>query len=108
MQASRHPKEYWTNHINAWKASGLTQANYCNLNKDSITLNQLTYQNSKRSPSKKDTPEKPSSAFATIAVPSHHSENSGGLTLHLPNGIHLSGIDATTIDIAKQLLVALS
>jgi len=41
MQASKYSQEYWTNHINAWKASGLTQAEYSKQNKDSITNNKL-------------------------------------------------------------------
>jgi hypothetical protein len=101
MQAPRHPKEFWTNHIDAWKASGLTQAEYCSQNKDTITLNQLTYQNSKNQPRV----DSPKSGFATISISTQKNE---GLTLTFPTGYILTGIDASNIMFAKQLVETLS
>jgi hypothetical protein len=101
MQAPRPPKEFWINHIAAWKASGLTQVEYCAQNKDSITLNQLTYQNSKNKP-KVDSPK---SGFATVSISTRKNE---GLTLTSPTGCILTGIDASNIMLAKQLAEALS
>lgn len=102
MQAPQQTEEYWTDHINAWKSSGLTQADYCD--QHNLTLNQLVYQKSKRDGKRQPSINTPSSRFATVAIPTCHSE---GLKLTFISGIQLSGIDSSNLTLAKDIIEAL-
>lgn len=102
MQTSQQTEEYWTNQIEAWKASGLTQAAYCDQN--NINLNQLVYQKSKRDGKRTPSVVTASSGFASVAISSHHD---AGLKLTFPSGIQLSGIDANNLVLANQIIKSL-
>lgn len=99
MQASQETQNYWSKHINAWKASGLTQAAYCE--QQNLNLNQLIYQKSKLDGKHQPKNNVPSSGFAAVTVSPARSE---GLTLTFPTGIQLSGIDANNLTLAKQVM----
>jgi len=102
MQSRQETVQYWDEHIHAYTASGLTRAAYCD--REGLSLKQLIYQKRKRSPkSRKPTPV-PSSGFTAVTLASPAT----GLSLALPSGIQLNGIDASNLAVAKHLLAVLS
>ena len=102
MQASQQTEEYWTDHVETWKASGLTQADYCDQN--NIKLNQLVYQKSKRDGKRQPSISTAPSGFATVAISSRHD---GGLKLTFPSGIQLTGIDSGNLVLASHIIETL-
>lgn len=102
MQISQQTEEYWKNHVEAWKTSGLTQAVYCDQN--NIKLNQLVYQKSKREGRRQPSVFTPSSGFATVAISSRHDD---GLKLTFSSGIQLSGIDSENFALANHIIETL-
>jgi len=102
MQTSQQTEEYWTNHVEAWKLSGLTQVVYCDQN--NINLNQLVYQKSKRDGKRSPSVATASSGFASVAISSCHE---AGLKLTFPSGIQLSGIGSSNLVLANQIIKAL-
>ncbi len=99
MQAPQETQNYWSKHINAWKASGLTQAAYCE--QQNLNLNQLVYQKSKHDGKHQPKSKVPSSGFAAVTISPVRSE---GLTLTFPTGVQLSGIDTGNLTLAKQII----
>jgi|TARA_Y100000031_G_scaffold7029_1_gene8289 hypothetical protein len=102
MQTSTAKQTFWTNHLRQWQASGLTQVAYCE--RENIKVHQLTYQKSKLDGKAKSArrPKVGTSKFASVAVLS--SASTEALTITLPNGTQMSGIDSSNLSIAQQLL----
>jgi len=99
MQVQQQTQEYWSKHITEWKASGLTQAAYCE--QQNLNLNQLIYQKSKREGKHQPKSNVLSSGFAAVTLSPARSE---GLMLTFPTGVQLSGIDTDNLILAKQII----
>jgi len=99
MQAPQETQDYWSKHINALKASGLTQAAYCE--QKNLNLNQLVYQKSKLDGKHQPKSNVPSSGFAAVTISPARSE---GLTITFPTGVQLSGIDTDNLTLAKHII----
>lgn len=94
--------QFWLNHVTQWRASGGTQAAYCKQHE--LLPHRLSYYKRKF-----DKPQKPtqSPGFVSVAVqPAVSTDNP--LTLHLANGLRLSGIGANNIAVVKQLAAVLA
>ena len=96
----------WLEHIETWKQSGLTQAQYCRTH--SISTKSFYYW--KRKANRAETPV-PTTKVATsgFAVAQFETVTTihQGLSITLPDGTRFDDIYASNIHVAAQLLEAL-
>lgn len=107
MQSSSHLKSHWSQHLDAWRASGLSQNAYCQ--KHGLRPNQFTYWKRKLTTPSVDSENKPSApdcAFIPLTV-NGAPPAASGLSLRLPNGCELSGIETRHLPIVTQLIEVL-
>ncbi len=86
---------FWQNHIEQFKASGLSQQAYCAQHR--LKVHQLGYW-LRKFPSGEQNKES-SSGFVAIPIAGRHSE---GLCISLPSGVRVSGFGAVS-DVAQLL-----
>ena len=91
--------EQWQQHIKAWQTSGMSQAAYCK--QHDLIYHRFGYWYRKligcqRQPS----------GFARVVQ--HHRRGTQGLSVRLPNGIELHGVEADNLSVVKELLRQLS
>ncbi len=97
----------WAEHLDAWRASGLSQNAYCR--QHGLRPNRLSYWKRKlAAPSDGDKPVActQSPAFVPLHV-SHRAVTGNGLRLLLPNGCELAGIEGQHLPIVIRLMKAL-
>lgn len=100
------PTTDWQHHVDACKHSGLSKAQYCR--EHQLIYHLFIYWNTKlggatRQPAQsagKLVPVK----LADQAAGSHATSTSHGLQIHLPNGVHVSGIDSRSVGLVGQLI----
>lgn len=91
---------YWREQIETWKESGLSGARFCQ--DHDLIYHRFVYWRQKFDAS---TPQRKKrsgdNGFAAVTVqPAHHC----GLSLSLPNGLTVLGIDADNVSVVRQLL----
>ncbi|MGL5109971.1 MAG: IS66 family insertion sequence element accessory protein TnpA [Vibrio ordalii] len=92
--------QHWQQHIDAWQQSGGAQAQYCRQHE--LDQSQFSYWKRKLTKNNDTKPVRPSRfAVAQVAV---MPEPPSSLSISLPNGIVLGGIDAMNASVAAQLL----
>ena len=97
-EAQREPLyRYWQKHIQVWAHSGQSQAAYCQSN--DLKPHQFSYW--KRKIQGKATTRPKPSAFIPVQ---HHGIPASGLSLVLPNGLIIQGIDQQNLSIVEQLV----
>jgi len=89
----------WQQQISMWQRSGLTQAGFCKKHK--LIYHRFGYWYRKLNRDGKK--EKNESAFARV-VPQSIRPASPGLTVRLPNGMELRGVDQDNLPVVHQLL----
>jgi hypothetical protein len=94
----------WNDHILQWKDSGLSQAGYCR--QYNLDQNSFSYHKLKQLKLDKSFHDKPR-GFISLPLPQASPINEP-LTLHLNNGMKLSGIDLDNISVIEQLAKVLS
>ena len=97
----------WRQHLDTWRTSGLSQNAYCR--EHTLKAHQFSYWKRKLAASTTD--HKPitrqkSRAFIPLQV-RHPSNTDNGLSLRLPNGCELSGIEAQHLPVVTQLIEVL-
>jgi len=102
---------FWQPHIVQWKTSEQTQIAYCR--EHALNFHQFNYWLRKDAPvnaqKKKTVTVGTSAATASSFVPViKHQPSLSGLSLGLPNGMLLQGIDSENLATVKQLLGLLS
>ncbi|MER2491628.1 IS66 family insertion sequence element accessory protein TnpA [Catenovulum sediminis] len=97
-------QEYWQTHIEQWQASGLTQAAYCR--QHNLCQNGLSYHKHKLAnlPSHVNSV---TNGFARVQVMESYT-TSQPLSVHLNNGLKVSGITHQNLELVKQLAQVLS
>ncbi len=97
---------HWQHHIDAWQSSGLSQCAYCR--EHNLVIHQFSYWKAKLTKAKASQVALPRSgnAFVPVVV-DQSSSTSSGLTVHLPNGCLLSGIEAHHLNTVTSLLAVL-
>ncbi len=101
----RHKK--WQTHINQWHSSGTTQAAYCR--KHRLKLHQFVYWRSKLNSATISEPDKPADKTDSCFVPVVIEQAARAeLTVTLPNGLRIEGIDSDTIILTQKLVGVLS
>ena len=101
-------ENFWTQHLNTWRASGLSQNAYCR--KYNLKPNQLSYWKRKLagiSVDHKPVTCEPSPAFVPLQV-SPRAVTGNGLRLLLPNGCELAGIEDQHLPMVIGLMKELS
>jgi hypothetical protein len=104
-QQTSTKKNAWSNHIEAQRQSGLTQNAYCR--QHGLKSNQFCCWKKKLASvpanvGSKHSQEPSQSSFVPIKVNSATPEK--GLTLHLPGGIHLTGITEENAQAVRLLI----
>ncbi|MCA1773400.1 MAG: hypothetical protein LC677_12630 [Halomonas sp.] len=100
-------RDYWQQHITEWQASGLSGMAFCQ--QQSLTYHQFSYWRQKfMSNVSADAP--PQAGFTTvipISTSSPEKSNTSGLTISLPGGITIAGVNADNMallgDVLRQL-----
>ena len=96
--------DFWQLQITQWQASGLKQLAYCRQHK--LDYHRFGYWKRKLHTHAKAKPKsKCSSAFVPV-IARQPASVARELSLHLPNGLTLRGIDAGNITTVQQLLGA--
>jgi hypothetical protein len=94
---------FWNNHVQAYRASGLSKARYCRYH--NVTYQQFIYWATKFDDTTKsdNTLSAPSPSKLVPVVLSEPAYPSG-LQLHLPNGVLISGICAQSVGMIGDLI----
>ena len=103
MQSTISP-ERWFKHLESWKQSNLTQADYCRMH--GLRTNQFWYWKSKLQGQAAVAKQKVTSGFA-IAQFETITTSQQELSVTLPDGTKVNDINAVNIHLAAQLLEAL-
>ncbi len=98
---------FWQQHIQQWKTAQQTQIAYCRAH--GLNFHQFNYWLRKEDPvnTQKKTVTTSSASSPFIPVVKHQATLSG-LSLSLPNGMMVQGIDSDNLSAVKQLLAILS
>ena len=97
-------RDYWQSQIEAWRASGQSQQAFCR--RHDLNYAQFVYWRRKFEQSTASSSAKAASGFVTV-VPTMSAVESG-LSLVLPNGVELRGVEASNLDVVLRLLGRLS
>ncbi len=92
--------DFWQQHVQQWKSTPLSQVAYCR--EHALNFHRFNYWYRKTDPVK---PKKESAPLSASFVPVVTSPTTPeGLSLHLPNGMVLQGIDSANLSSVKQLM----
>ena len=108
MSSSNEPvtkATFWQQHIQQWKTAQQTQIAYCRAH--SLNVPQFNYWVRKERSANAQKNKETKSPSPFIPVVKHQSTPSG-LSLRLPNGMLLQGIDSGNLSTVKKLLGVLS
>lgn len=93
-------ESYWESHLQRWRASGLSQAEYSR--REGLRPNQLSYWH--RRDRRLGTAPKPSTHSGFVPIEVSMPSVSEGLTVRLGNGISIEGIQEPTLELATRLI----
>lgn len=93
-------KQFWQHHINQWQECGSSKMAYCR--EYQLSYHQMVYWCSKRDGLSKHDGGKGS--FIPVSVSSPVAAGSGQLSVRLPSGISIEGIDESTLGMLTQLV----
>jgi len=100
----RARRDYWQSQIEAWQLSGQSQKAFCRVH--DLNYPQFVYWRGKFRQHTASPSAKASSGFVAV-VPTMSAVDSG-LSLVLPNGLELRGLEASNLDVVLRLLARLS
>jgi len=90
------PKKFWTEHVESWQQTDLTQAAYCQ--KHDLLVHRFGYWKRKLIEPEKQLPKV--HGFVQVKpTPSYHSS----LSIQLPNQFRIEGIDSDNLYLIRQL-----
>ena len=93
--------EHWREQIDAWQALGVSRARYCRENDLNYDVFNYWYK-------KLVTPEVRTKKLVPVAVSAAElNPTAGALQLRLPNGIHITSIQADSVQLVGQLIAQL-
>jgi hypothetical protein len=103
--AEPNQESYWREQFACWRESGLSQSEYCQ--QAQLSRHRFKYWRRKLEPTslQKRRSKKRDSGFVPVQVRTTSAET--GLSLSLPNGMVLRGIDAGNVELVKQLVAQL-
>ena len=106
MTNSNQQKDQWRQRLESWRKSGLTQKQWCEQN--NVRQPQFWYWKKKLQETHNE-PEtnKPASGFVPVALaPELNTPQTerASLSISLPNGMTVSGIDHSNLALIRQLI----
>lgn len=90
---------FWQHHINQWRDSGLSKMAYCQ--QHDVVYHQMVYWSGKTEKTECDAPR---SSNNFVAVNVSRAEVHSGLSVQLPNGVSIVGIDEHNVLMISQLV----
>lgn len=93
---------FWQRHVAQWRTSGLSKAAYCQ--RYALTYHQMVYW-SKKEVEPSIAPEAVSGGFVAVTVSSNVGESR--LSVRLPNGTKIDGIDERSVGLVSKLIAQL-
>jgi hypothetical protein len=100
-------QQCWSQHVESWQSSSLGRSAYCQ--EHNLKPNQFHYWKQKFTVLNKTSRPQPSSSLSAFVPLSINSAplTTSGLTLRLPNGYELTGIEAEHLPTLARLLEVL-
>ena len=95
-------RDYWQSQVEAWRLSGQSQRAFCRLH--DLSHAKFVYWRRRFQRSTAPSPSKATSGFVTV-LPAAAAD---GLSVVLPNGIELRGVESSNLDVVLRLLGRLS
>ena len=89
---------FWQRHVSQWRTSGLSKMAYCQ--QYALTYHQMVYWSKKEKTGVE--PEARSGGFVAVTVSADARDS--GLSLRLPNGITIEGINDRSIELVGKLI----
>lgn len=102
-QANVQQEPDWPEHFKQWRQSGLTQSEYCS--QAGLSRHRFKYWRRKLEPETFRSRRQQKSGFVPLQVKT--SPVVPSLSLTLPNGLVVHGIDASNVELVKQLVAQL-
>ena len=97
-------RDYWQWQIEAWQLSGQSQKGFCRVH--DLNYPQFVYWRGKFRQHTASPSSKALSGFVSVVPTMSAVDN--GLSLVLPNGVELRGLEASNLDVVLRLLGRLS
>ena len=97
-------EQFWSQHVNSWRDSGLSKRHYCQ--QHDLVYHQMIYWCSKSGDSS-NTVSSTVSGFAQLAVSNIAASQSTALSIELPNGVTINNLTPQTIAFLPALLQSL-
>ena len=89
---------FWRRHVEQWRTSGLSKTAYCQ--QYALTYHQMVYWSKKEEACAE--PEPRSGGFVAVSVSADAGDY--GLSLRLPNGMTIEGINNRSIELVGKLV----
>ena len=99
-EATGHLSEYWQEQISAWEQSGQSQKSFCEQRE--LNYHRFGYWRRKFLEQSQADTVKQSNAF--VPVQPVQADTVSGLSLALPNGVVIQGIEQHNLSVVRQLL----
>jgi len=99
--AHTEKRTFWSNHIQQWKTSGETQRQYCR--QQQLVPHQFTYWK-RRLSQPKSTQQTDNGGFLTVPPAQYTPAYAQDITLHLPNGVRIEGVNADNLPLVHDIM----
>ena len=100
IEESEQLSGYWHEQVTAWEQSGMSQKAFCE--QHDLNYHRFGYWRRKNLEQVQEDGDKPCSGF--VPVQRSHTGAMSGLSLCLPNGIVIQGIEQNNLSVVSQLL----
>ena len=104
VEQSKHLSAYWQEQIDTWAQTEQTQKSFCEAH--NLDYHRFGYWKRKLREQRSDKAVRQGSGFVSVRQTGESSTR--GLTLTLPNGIKMQGIELHNLPVVSQLLQQLS
>lgn len=94
--------DFWQDRIHTWQASGLSGQAFCKQHE--LAYHRFVYWRKKQQATTRSDSSTQATGFAKVAPRDRITGTQAGLTLTLPNGMAISGLDAGNIDLLGMML----
>ncbi len=104
MKSGSQPnsKQFWSDHVNHWNTTSVSQASYCQ--EHGLSIKRFGYWKRKLlGVTQTTTAEKNPTGFIQITPKQYPSTQISTLVIELPNQLRIEGITADNIPLVKQL-----
>ncbi|HFE39417.1 MAG TPA: hypothetical protein ENK06_13565 [Gammaproteobacteria bacterium] len=100
-ELSREEKRsHWANHLKQWGASGISQSDYCRQHQ--LKPHQFTYWKHVFNDPKKPEPCA-ENGFVAVQVTRPSVQSTQGMTIQLPNGIHIKSPQPINLELVQEM-----